>query len=150
MSAPTTLRTLALASTVAVSLLGTPTPAPTAAALPAGDLACTARIRYTPQSGTPETYAKSFVLTPGTTYVDDFSTPTKQHVFTVSAVQLAGEARVSFDYFSDVSVFNAIELDTDVTLSNTQKKEEAHGVHRFFSSQAGTYKVEYDLTVRRL
>ena len=110
---------------------------------------CTVDILYTANNGLTENYQKSFQLAVGGTFVDDFSTAFREHVFTASATQQGAQVVFDVDYFSDVTSINAIDLDTSLTMRTNQRSETQSGRHRFFTSSSGGYTVSYTLGCER-
>ena len=111
----------------------------------AASYTCTVDLLYSAVNGQSESYQKTFQLAAGETFVDDFSTPLREHVFTASASQQGGEVVFQIDYFSDVSTFDAVELDTSLTMRGNQKAESQSGRNRFFTSSPGGYTLSYTL-----
>ena len=110
---------------------------------------CTVDIlfEFKAQDGTvlrSELYQQNFVLTEGVTFVDDFSTPTRAKVFTATLTTVRGEALVAINWFSDVSVFDAAELNTTLSLEKGQRRGKALGDHTF-SSTPGHATTHYSL-----
>ena len=103
-----------------------------------------------PQSGTPETYQKNSTAAVGSTFVDDFSTPTRQHIFTASATRPGNEVVIEIDYFSDVSALNWVNLTTALEMLPDQIIESSSGRPQFGSSNCGSYTMTYTLDCRKL
>jgi hypothetical protein len=128
------------------------------AAVPArGVLTCAVTVDYvlTAQDGTPidtETYEHAFIIQPGVSFEDDFSTPTRVKLFTASVQQGQNRAVVTITYFNDVSTFNSVEFNTQMAIVNGQTGESTSGSQTFSTSSAplsGHYTTSYDLTCRR-
>ncbi len=111
--------------------------------------ACTAEITYQPSSGAPETYTKAFVLAPGEVFIDDFSTPTRQHTFSASATSQGRAVVIEAEYFSDVSALSWIDETASVTLQANDRREETSGRHAFSTSNGPAYTLTYRLTCER-
>jgi hypothetical protein len=92
-----------------------------------------------------ETYHKEFVLQEGGTFSDDFSTSTRSKSFIASLQKEGGDRTVSADWFADVSVFDAVDLRTSVTLESGDKRGKSVGEHTLFIS-GGSETTSYSLT----
>ena len=120
-------------------------------------LSCSVTVDYvlTAQDGTvidTESYQNMFVLQPGADFEDDFSTPTRFKLFTASMQQGPNRAVVTISYFNDVSTFNTVEFNTQLSLLNGQATESLAGAQAFSTSTAplsGHYTTTYALTCRR-
>lgn len=115
----------------------------------AAHLTCDALITYVPKSGTTETYQRTFHLAPGLTFVDDFSTTTRQHIFSAVATRKGGVVEVEFNYFSDVSTLNNIDLTGTLSIDDRQRFESTSGRQVFSTSNPGSYSLTYTLSCRR-
>lgn len=148
----TLAKKLALASTLAAAALLSIAFLPSAGAesLAGATYSCSVDISYVSTSGITETYRRDFVVSVGETFDDDFSTPTRQHVFSATATQQGSGVVIGIDYFSDVSVFDAVDLATALAMKGNQAKEDLAGRHRFFSSLSGNYTITYSLSCRKL
>jgi len=107
-------------------------------------------VTYLSQAGTLEEYEKVFTLSPGQTFEDDFSTPTREHVFTATATSNPDGVVINFDYFSDVSALATIELDSDLSFAIGQDFDKASGRHWYYHSASGSYSVVYLFTATLL
>lgn len=85
-----------------------------------------------------EVYQKAFVLQEGQTFFDDFSTRTRFKFFNASLQKDNGDKTVAINWFADVTVFNSVDFDTSVTLSDGQKSGKATGRHTLYTSTSST------------
>jgi hypothetical protein len=123
----------------------------------AATLSCSVRVDYvmSAQDGTviaTEIYQKDFLAQPGVPFEDDFSTPTRLKLFTATTTQSAGRMVVAISYFNDVSTFNSIDFDTQLTLVSRERSEAVSGSHTFSTSLdplSGHYTARYTLTCMR-
>jgi len=128
-----------------------------AAAQAQSALSCSVTVDYvlTAQDGTvidTESYQNMFVLQPGADFEDDFSTPTRFKLFTASMQQGPNRAVVTISYFNDVSTFNSVDFDSQMSLLNGQATESLSGAQTFSTSTAplsGHYTTTYALTCQR-
>jgi hypothetical protein len=93
------------------------------------------------QSGTvigTESYLKEFVLTEDGRFDDDFSTRTRFKFFSASLEKVDGESTITVNWSADVTVFNAVDFNTSVTLEGGQKRGSAAGDHTFYNSSGST------------
>lgn len=100
------------------------------------EAACTVQIDYTVNGTVVETYANSFTLTRNGVFLDDISTPTREKLFRATLTRAGDGLTVFIDYFSDVSVFNAVNLNASVRLRDGKGLSTDAGSHTFSSSQA--------------
>lgn len=91
-----------------------------------------------------ETYQQEFVVEEGAIFVDDYSTPTREKVFTASLQVDGNDLIVVINWFADVSTFDAVDLDADLTVTGN-KPATTSGRHAFFSS-AGRNTTTYTLS----
>ncbi len=92
-----------------------------------------------------ETYQKEFALRAGETYSDDFSTRFRFKFFDASHQKVDGVSTIAVNWFADVTVFNSVDFNTSVTLSNGQKSGKSEGNHNFYTSNSST-RTTYSLT----
>ncbi len=85
-----------------------------------------------------EVYQRQFLLQEGGFYFDDFSTRTRFKFFSASLTKLDGDSTVSINWFADVTVFNSVDFNTSVTLSDGQKRGESAGDNTVYTSNGGT------------
>lgn len=100
------------------------------------------------QSGTvigTESYQKEFVLTKGGRFDDDFSTRTRFKFFSASVQTEDGESTIAANWYADITVFNAVDFNTSVTLEGSQKEGKVSGNHTFYNS-SGSTKTTFTLT----
>ncbi len=114
---------------------------------------CTIDIAHTTraQDGTllgTEFYTRDFVLTEGTNFEEDYSTPTRFKFFDASLQNVGDSAIVSIAWFADVSVFNSADFSTALTLVKGQKDGEISASHTFSTSAAHS-TTTYTLTGSR-
>lgn len=113
---------------------------------------CSVEINYLVNGALVEPYTNSFVIARGETIVDDFSTATREKVFTATMSRIDGKLLVSINYFNDVGVFTAIDLDASVRIRGVGVLETTAGSHTFSSSQAspaGNHTTEHTLVCAR-
>ncbi len=104
------------------------------------------------QSGTvlsTEAYHKDFSMTDGTFFSDDFSTFTRFKFFDAAMTTNLGASKVSIDWFADVTVFNAVDVSTSVTIPKGQKEGSTSGIHTFYTS-TGSTQTTYSLTCLKM
>ena len=114
---------------------------------------CTIDIVHTTraQDGTiigTELYTRDFVLTEGTNFDEDYSTPTRLKFFGASLQNVRDQAIISVDWFADVSVFNSADFRTALTLVKGQNDGEISASHTF-STSSGHSTTTYTLTGSR-
>ncbi len=85
-----------------------------------------------------ETYQKEFVLADGVPFFDDFSTRTRFKFFDASLSKENGDSTISINWYADVTVFNSVDFDTSVVLSDGQKSGRSTGRHTFYTSGSST------------
>lgn len=112
-------------------------------------LTCDVDVSYAGKSGITENYQQTFHLAPGHAFVDDFSTRTRQHVFSAVATRKGGSIEVEIRYFSDVSALDAIDVTGALSIDATQLFESSHGEQTFSTSNPGSYTTTWTLTCRR-
>ncbi|MEZ5417213.1 MAG: hypothetical protein R2708_07715 [Vicinamibacterales bacterium] len=116
------------------------------------EAACTVQISYTVNGTTVESYSNSFTLTRDAVFVDDLSTPIRAREFRATLTRTADGLVVFVNYFSDVSTFNAIDLDTSLRLRGAGALVTDSGSHTFSSSQAvpaGNHTTSHTLVCSR-
>jgi hypothetical protein len=141
-----------LLSIAAASLLAATLVQPnTAAAAGLVKASCSVTVNYLLNNNLLEPYTRDFVVEQGTDFVDDFSTPTRQKVFSARASKEAGKPTVTMNYFNDVGVFTAIMVDTSVPLKSGAQTASA-GRHTFSTSLgvSGNHLTTYSLSCQRL
>lgn len=96
------------------------------------------------------TYAKTFVVKPGVTFVEDFG-PTSFDSFTAGITKVGGNFVVDVDYFRDVSVFDSVGFKANLTIPNGGSTAKTTGSNEFDTSTGGfrTYVTGYSLSCRR-
>ncbi len=99
------------------------------------DVSCSVSVDYLLNGAVVETYQKIFAVNPSASFVDDFSTATRQKSFTASTVLDAGNAVVGINYFNDVGVFDSIEFSTKLTLRKEGVVESTSGSQTFTTSK---------------
>ena len=80
----------------------------------------------------------------------DFSTPTRQKVFTATLQRDGARSVLSIDYFNDVGTFNAISVDTSVKMLRAGALEATSGRQGFYTSTGvvGNHITDYTLSCR--
>ena len=107
---------------------------------------------YSLNSNLVESYVRTFNVAPGADYFEDFSTPTRQKTFSVSAAKVAGDLVVTTDYFNDVGVFHAISSGAQMTLQKGRNTESTSGTQGFYTNigAAGNHVTTYKLSCQRV
>jgi len=115
-------------------------------------VSCSANVDYLLDGAVAEPYHKDFVVQPGVAFTDDFSTSTREKIFTASLGRDAGNLVVSIDYFNDVGVFHAIGISTKLTLHGSKGIETTSGSASFATSQGvvGNHVTNYTLSCHRI
>jgi hypothetical protein len=96
---------------------------------------CTLKADYSLNNSLVEAFTHSFIVDEGTAYTYDFSTSTRQKSMVSSIVRTGNRTSVSANYFNDVGVFVAIEVDTSVPVQNVGQVGATSGTHTFYTSQ---------------
>lgn len=117
---------------------------------------CSVAVDYLHNGNLVEQYRRDFIVEQGVQFVDDFSTPTRFKRFTANVVRTSGDSTVSVDYFSDVGVFHAVGLATQLTIRGGNV-ETAIGRQDFSASNStvpasvgGNHTTNYSLSCRRI
>lgn len=110
---------------------------------------CSAVISCVYDNGATESYEKNFSLKVGDVFEDDFSTPTREHVFDAEASMTDAGVLFDFAYFSDVTAISTIDLATSLTMHGEQKTETVTGRHQSYHALSGAYTVNYSITCSR-
>lgn len=143
---------MSLVKPLAIAALAASTLAPIAAhAEEVKPVACTVTVDYLVNSVLRSTYTKDFVVTPGTTFSDDFSTFTRFGFFDAwTGLDASGKTTVSISFYRDVGVFDYIDLRTGLTLRDG-KSESTSGQSSYFTSlaPAGEKTTRYALSCNR-
>lgn len=92
-----------------------------------------------------EVYSKTFSIDEGETFFDDFSTRTRFKFLTATMTKVDGEKSIAINWYADVTVFNSVDLDTSVSLTDGQKNGKATGRHTLYVS-GGSTTTTYTLT----
>ncbi len=79
-------------------------------------------------------YQKEFTLAEGQTITDDFSTATRFRFMDAALTRANGEWVMQVAWSADTSVFNAVDLNTSVSIANGQKSNKSEGRHAFFTT----------------
>ena len=114
-----------------------------------GSYSCSVEISYAAQGNTIETYHKEFVVAVGAPFVDDFSTATKEHVFTATAVPQGTGSTIEISYFSDTTALSSVDFSTVLSLGNNQMFETASGRQRSYHSLSGTTELTHVIVCER-
>lgn len=116
-------------------------------------VSCSVVVDYVLNGNAAESYQKVFVIEPGLSFDDDFSTFTRQKTFFASTVLDAGNTVVGISYFNDVGVFDAIDFSTKLMLHKKGVAESTSGSHTFSTTAGGTpqreYTINYTLTCKQ-
>ena len=116
-------------------------------------VSCSVVVDYVLNGNATESYQKIFVIEPGLSFDDDFSTFTRQKTFSASTVLDAGNTVVGISYFNDVGVFDAIDFSTKLTLHKKGVAESTSGSHTFTTTAGGTpqreHTTNYTLTCKQ-
>lgn len=103
----------------------------TANAARQGNVSCSVVVDYLLNGAAVESYQKTFVVKPGVSFDDDFSTITRQKTFTASTVLDAGKTVVGISYFNDVGTQDAIDFNTKLVLHDKGTLESTSGSYTF-------------------
>ena len=111
---------------------------------------CTVTVNYSLNNTLVEGYSREFSVAEGATYTHDFSTPTRQKVFTATLLRDGPRSVLSIDYFNDVGTFNAISVDTSVRMLRPGALEATSGRQGFYTSTGvvGNHITDYSLSCR--
>jgi hypothetical protein len=120
-----------------------------AAKRPVASATCSVDIAHVfrAQDGTvlgTETYQRDFVVEEGADFVDDYGTPTRFKRFTASLQRNGNDLIVSINWFADVSVFDAVDLSTELLLDDN--KPRSTSASHTFSSSSGHNTTSHTLT----
>lgn len=91
-----------------------------------------------------ESYLKDFTVSTDSGFDDDYSTPTRFKEFSANLETVGRETLVNISWFSDVSTFDSIDLNTSLVLTKGQQRGRLVGNQKF-SSSAGHSSVRYNL-----
>lgn len=113
---------------------------------------CTVTVDYSLNGNLLEPFTRQFSVQEGVPYNFDFSTPTRQKQFSAQLVRNADASVISIDYFNDVGTFDAIAVDTSVTLLRRGDTQSQGGRHTYSTSQGivGNHVTQYALSCRGL
>lgn len=112
---------------------------------------CDVNIQYL-LNGTPmDTYARTFQVSEGVPYAEDFSTATRFKFFDASFARETGQGRVSISYYNDVGVFSTVQLNTSLVMRRRTGVETTSGDHTYSTSQgaAGNHETRWSLSCSR-
>ncbi|MCB1381020.1 MAG: hypothetical protein KDK89_22025 [Alphaproteobacteria bacterium] len=131
---------------VSLLVFALPALAPVPGEAAVGPVSCAVSILYKPVGSTNQLYEKQFQVAVGQKFVDDFSTTTRQHIFTATLTEKPKSVVVDIDFFSDVSTFNFVDLATSLQIYNFDRRGRAMGSHQFGTTlSAGSYTMSYEL-----
>lgn len=118
---------------------------------------CSVAVDYLRNGNLQEQYRKGFVVEQGVQFVDDFSTPARFKRFTANVARSSGDTTVTIDYFSDVGVFHAVGVTTQLSIRGGGGVDAASGSQNFSASNnvvpgsvGGNHTTNYTLTCRRV
>lgn len=111
---------------------------------------CTVTVNYSLNNNLVEGYSREFTVAEGATYTHDFSTPTRQKIFSATLQRDGARSVLAIDYFNDVGTFNAISVDTSVKLLRPGAAEATAGRQGFYTSTGvvGNHITDYTLSCR--
>ncbi len=142
------MKTLFAVATLAVALA----PAVAGATDAPRNVTCSVNVSYAVNNGTPQVYQKDFLVEAGTTFHDEFGTIIRFKEFNAStSVDADGKTVVSFDYYSDVNAFDAVEFSSSLTLTD-EKGTQVAGRNAFYTSHSGfsaSHRTDYVLFCTR-
>lgn len=96
-----------------------------------------------------EIYQQTFPLTSNaTSFVDDYSTPTRFKEFSASLSEVGGVTEVSIAWFADVSTFDSVDLNTTINLPAKQNSISSQS-SQTYSSSPGHSRTSYSVTITR-
>lgn len=117
-------------------------------------VSCSVDVNYLLNDVVRAPYHKDFVVIPGETFEDDFSTFTRFKIFDASTRLEADNktTTVSISYYNDVGVFEAVDFNTELKLRNDKAPESTSGTSTYWSSLgvAGSHTTSYVLTCQIL
>lgn len=142
------IRTLRPAA-AAVLLAATLAPAAYAQALTAS---CDVNIQYLLNGVVSDTYARTFQVSEGVPYSEDFSTATRFKFFDAAFAREAAQGRVSISYYNDVGVFSTVQLNTSLVMRKRTGIETTSGDHTYSTSQgaAGNHETRWTLSCSKV
>lgn len=133
--------------------LATAAAAPTVAsaqAVPVTAAACSVTIDYSLNGVVVEPHTEQFTVREGVPYENDFSTPARFKILSATLVRNGNGAAVQLSYFNDVGVFDAISLDTTLTLRRRGAVESAAARqgHDVSGAVPGSHLVNWSFSCR--
>lgn len=132
-------------------LAATLTPAAALAADRPRNVACTINVSHSINNGVPQVYTKDFPLIDSTPYLDDFGSSFRFREFSASVrLDAAGKTVVDFSYYNEVTVFEAVEFDSSLTLYN-ENGTQTNGRQAFYSSRLGaSHRTDWTMSCERM
>jgi hypothetical protein len=97
-------------------------------------------------------YNKTFVVSPGVNFIEDFGSFAAFDSFTASLARTGSNYVLSVDYFRDVSAFDSVGFKANLTIPNGGSIANTSGGNEFDTSVGGSrsYLTDYALSCRRL
>lgn len=92
---------------------------------------CSVTIDYLRNDVLRASYTKDFVVLPGDSFFDDFSTAIRFGDFTATTRLVGADTVVDISYYNETSVFDTVQLKTQTTLRNGNDPGNATGEHIF-------------------
>ena len=127
------------------------TPAAAMAADRPRDVACTITVSHSINNGVPQVYTRDFPILDSTPYFDDFGSSFRIREFNASVrLDADGKTVVDFNYYNEVTVFEAVEFDSTLTLSN-ENGTQTSGRQAFYSSRLGAaHRTDWTMSCNRM
>jgi len=114
-------------------------------------VSCSVRIDYLVNGQPRVPYRKDFVVSPGDSWEDDFSTFTRERFFRATARSEQGRTVVDVAYDNDLAPFEYASVETSVKLAEDEPARTVRGSQTAFTSlgTAGERTTAYTLTCRQ-
>ena len=114
------------------------------------NVSCSVTLDYLLNDVVRASYQRDFIITPGVVFQDDFSTATRFRYLDAST-RLEPDNKtttVSFSYYNDVGVFEAVDFTTDLKVRDDRVPQTTSGTHTYWSSVgvAGSHTTDYNFT----
>lgn len=116
-------------------------------------VACNVAVSFLLNGTVRHTYEKAFVIAPGGTFDDDFSTAIRFRYFTArQRLEADKSIVVTVGYYNDVGVFDFMDFNTQLTLREDRLLETNAGRYSYFTSQGapGERTIDYALICSRV
>lgn len=115
---------------------------------------CSVSVTYLLNGVARSTYERSFSVSPGAPFSDDFSTATRFRFFDAAATLEADgkTTTVAVSYFNDVGVLESVDFRTQLAVGSDRLPRSTSATHTYWSSVgiAGDHTTTYQLTCQAL